>query len=282
MLDVLIYSFDNIQNHKNTALIFFDIKKAFDTVNHNILLNKTQHYGIKGTVLKLFASFLTDWHQFISINNVNSNKSLMQIGVPQEFVIGPLLFALHINNLTNCSTFKPKLFIDDTCFALLYKNLNQLNDAIYQQIKVVNNWIIANHLTLTLNKSNKICRKISSDKYDTVFTKLSTVHYAKYLGITLDYRFSFDLHINNLVKKLSRLVGILAEVKPFLDTKTMLHLYYAIFHPHLLYGILVWGSTCKSYLKKLGTQQNKAVKIIGGCRYSNRATPFYLKFGTLK
>ena len=62
----------------------------------------------------------------------------------------------------------------------------------------------------------------------------------------------------------------------------MLHLYYAIFPPHLLYGILIWGSTYKTYLRKLGTLQNKAVKIIGGSRYSNRATPFYSKFRILK
>ena len=74
----------------------------------------------------------------------------------------------------------------------------------------------------------------------------------------------------------------MAKVKPFLDSKTMLHLYYAIFHLHLLYRILIWGSTYKTDIKKLGTLQNKAVKIIGGGRYSDRPTPFYSKFRILK
>ena len=137
MLDVLTCTFDNIQNRKNTALILFDIKKAFDTVNYNILLNKIQPYGIRSTALKLFTSFLTDRHQYVSINNVNLYTSPMQFGVPQGSVLGPLFFTLYINNLTNCSIFKPKLFTGDTCFVLQHENLNQLNAFINQQIEVI-------------------------------------------------------------------------------------------------------------------------------------------------
>ena len=175
-------------------------------------------------------------------------------------MLGPRLFTLYVNDLNNCSIFKPKLFADDTCFILQHENLNQLNVFINQQIEAVSNWMITNCLTLNLNKSNviliksnKICRKISSDKYDTAFTKLSIVDYAKYLDVTFDDLLSFDIRINNLVKKLSRSFGIMAKAKPFLDTKIMLHLNYAIFYPDLLYEILIWGSTYKTYQKKLGT-----------------------------
>ena len=90
---------------------------------------------------------------------------------------------------------------------------------------------------------------------------------AKYLGVTFDEPLSFDCHIKNLIKRLSRSVGILAKVKPFLNTKASLNLYYAIFHWHLQHGLLTWSSTFKSYLKKLSTLQNKAVKIVGGNKY---------------
>ena len=90
---------------------------------------------------------------------------------------------------------------------------------------------------------------------------------AKYLGVTFDESPSFDCHIKNLIKRLSRSVGILAKVKSFLNTKALLNLYYAIFHLHLQYGLITWSSTFKSYFKKLSTLQNKAVKIVGGGKY---------------
>ena len=85
-----------------------------------------------------------------------------------------------------------------------------------------------------------------------------------------------------MLKRLSRSVGILAKVKPFLNTKALLNLYYAIFHLHLQYGLITWSSTFKSYLKKLSTLQNKAVKIVGGGKYYVRATQFYAKLRILK
>ena len=92
-----------------------------------------------------------------------------------------------------------------------------------------------------------------------------------------DNRLSFEKHINNLVKKLSKAVGILYKVKNFLSSQALLQLYYAIFHSHSQYGLIVWSSTFKTYLKKLTTLQNKAVKIVGGGKYFDHATPYYSK-----
>ena len=111
---------------------------------------------------------------------------------------------------------------------------------------------------------------------------LELVSSTKYLGVTIDHSLSFDLHIKNLINKLSKSVGILAKVKPFLSTAAMLTLYYAIFQSYLQYGVLVWSSTFKSYLKKLIVLQNKALKIIGGAKWNERAPPFHLKFKILK
>ena len=97
-------------------------------------MNKIQHNGFRGTALKLFTSFQTDRHKYVSINNLNSNKNLMQFGVPRGSVLGPLLFTLYINDFTNCLIFKPKLFADDTCFVLQHENLNQLSIILNQQI----------------------------------------------------------------------------------------------------------------------------------------------------
>ena len=151
----------------------------------------------------------------------------------------------------------------------------------------MNKWMIANKLTLNMSKSNVITinsnenGKSSKNCYNEVLPTM-IVKNAKYLGVTFDESLSFDRHVKNLIKRLSRSVGILAKVKPFLNTKALLNLYYAIFLSHLQYGLIAWSSTFKSYLKKLSTLQNKAVKIIGGGKYYDRATQFYAKLRTLK
>ena len=114
------------------------------------------------------------------------------------------------------------------------------------------------------------------------FTVPNSVDDVKYLGVTFDKNLNFDCHIHNLKKKLSRSVRILAKVKPFLNSKTLLQLYYVIFHSDLKYGILAWSSTYKTFFKKLSILQNNSVKIIGGGSYYDRATPFYSKLGILK
>ena len=137
------------------------------------------------------------------------------------------------------------------------KHLSTLNIKINNELNAINKWIVANKLTLNLSKSSIIIANSTCDKKDR--------NLSQYLNANIS-------------------VGILAKVKPFLNSKTLLQLYYAIFHSHLKYGILAWSSTYKTFFKKLSTGilQNKSVKIIGGeCCY-DRATPFYAKLGILK
>ena len=104
----------------------------------------------------------------------------------------------------------------------------------------------------------------------------------KYLGILIDSNLNFRFHLEEIENKLSNSRVILYKLKPILPQNALFKLYYSMVHSHLLYGLVVWGSTFPSYLKELNSIQNKAVKLIGGGNYLDRATPYYSKLNILK
>ena len=171
------------------------------------------------------------------------------------------------------------------------KKLENLQTLIRTEVTKISKWLISNNLTSNLSKSNimilePIKLKHFKNSYND-FTKLANidmknVNSVKYLDITLDKDLLFQFRINNLITKLSRSVGILTKPRPFLTNSAMLKLCYTLFHPHLTYGLIVWGSTFKSYVGKLSTLQSNAVKIIGEAKLSDRATAYFSKFNILK
>ena len=115
MIDILTSTLDNINVNKNTALLLLDLKKAFDTVNHDILLNEINHYGIRGNANNLFASFLANRKRYVFLNHTQSNYRYIKCSVPQGSVLGPMLFTIYINDISSSTNSAPRLYADDTC-----------------------------------------------------------------------------------------------------------------------------------------------------------------------
>ena len=118
LLNVISLSYDAIQSKQYTAFLLMDLRKAFDTVSHDILMHKLYHYGIRGPAFDLIVSYLSLRYQFKSVNNFNSNLRPVSIGVPQGSILGPLLFLVYVNHLPNSTTISPRQFADDTCLVL--------------------------------------------------------------------------------------------------------------------------------------------------------------------
>ena len=114
IIDILTSTLDNITVNKNTALLLLDLKKAFDMVNHDILLNKMNHYGIRGIAVNLFASFLANRKQYVFLSHTQCNYRYIKCSVPQGSVLGPLLFTLYINDISSSTNSAPRLNADDT------------------------------------------------------------------------------------------------------------------------------------------------------------------------
>ena len=260
---------ESIDNHKYGCGIFIDLRKAFDTVNHNILLTKLEHYGIRGIALRWFESYLSSRKQYVFLNGESSKLRAISCGVPQGSVLGPLLFLLYINDLPNISKLLDfYLFADDTNIYCEANTLDELEKIINKELKELRTWLIVNRLSLNIDKTNFVLfhpyNKPMSHKITIKLHKnaISEKDSVKYLGIIIDSTLSWQFHIESISKKLSRAVGLIYKIRPFINIKIMKILYYSFVYPHLLYAIEVWGSADTTHVNKLNILQKRVIRMI--------------------
>jgi len=154
----------SLKSKNSSCCVFLDLAKAFDTVNHDILLTKLHHYGVRGIQNDWFRSYLSNRKQSVIINNSISPSVVMKYGVPQGSILGLLLFILYINDITNASQKLQVIqFADDTCIFFDHKNRNQLMHELNQEIDKVSDWMIANALSLNTDKTNFLLFRWTDD-----------------------------------------------------------------------------------------------------------------------
>ena len=154
VLDIMNIRYDHIERKMYSGLVLFDLAKAFDTVIYHILLQKLEHYRTRGIVLQFYQSFLENRKRFVRINKFCSTLHDVNIGVPQGLTLGLLFFLLYINDLSNSVNSVPRLFADDTCLLVYSSSIDHLESKLTIELSNVNEWILANKLTLNAKKSN--------------------------------------------------------------------------------------------------------------------------------
>ena len=265
---------ESIDSGKFGCGIFIDQKKAFDTVNHSILLRKLEHYGIRGSMLDWFESYLTNRKQYVFYNGVSSDVKCVTCGVPQGSVLGPLLFLLYINDLPNISNkLQFFLFADDTNIYYESNDLRHLEKTVNEELKKLSLWLNLNRLALNISKTNFVifrsCRRIADHNVTLIMNRkaLQQSEYVKYLGVLLDEHLNWGHQIKNVALKCSRGTGMLAKLRPFLKIKLLRSIYYNLIYSHLSYGVQAWGSADRTTLEKLNVLNNKAVRILSKVQY---------------
>ena len=256
-----------------TAAIFLDLSKAFDSLDHTILLQKLERYGIRGHTNKWFANYLKDRKLRVKCNTefetVYSDYYSTEFGTPQGSCLGPLLFLLFANDLyLNLDHCKCILFADDTTIYFTHRNKRYLEWCLQEDIKNINDWFKANKLTLNVDKS--VCMIFNNNKKNKASlsitidgSTLPVVTTTKFLGIWLDVDLNWQTHLKNLRLKLLRNIHLLKKTKNLLDIATKRCIYYAHIHSHIAYGIIVWGNMLsKCHLNKLQKLQNNCIKEI--------------------
>lgn len=288
ILDIINAIQTNMDKRLFSCGVFIDLKKAFDTVDHYILLNKLYFYGFRGIINDWFSSYLRGRMLTTEIGTCVSDKATVNYGVPQGSVLGPLLFLLYINDIKHSSDkFSFYLFADDTNILYADKDIKSLETVVNRELGKVYNWLTANKLTLNRKKSNYVIFRPYKKKlmlqpkiciYDNENSKLVTLEckdYVKYLGILIDKGLNWRYHIDHITVKISRTVGMIAKLRHFVPRHTLLQIYQSLIFPYISYGLTVWGSACKSYLTKILVLQKRALRFIFSAKRNEHAIPFF-------
>ena len=258
-----------IDNGEFVLGVFLDFQKAFDTVNHEILLQKLNVYGIRGTAYSWLEDYLKQRQQYVSFNNVESNKTTIKCGVPQGSILGPLLFLLYINDLVNTSpSLMPILFADDTNIFLSGKSLCEMIITMNNELQKISDWLKANRLSLNVKKTHYMVfrskqRLSYSDNCLYMNNEaINVVEHTKFLGVTVDSQLTWQKHISVTKGKVARGIGVICKARKSLNTESLFTLYYSIIYPHFTYCVEVWGNASAVHIESLFNLQKKAIKII--------------------
>lgn len=271
--DAFAYTTDFIYgeiNKGNCVLTtFLDFQKAFDLVPHDILLNKLHNFGIRGKALELLSSYLSNRTQYVIINNVKSTTGKIKKGVPQGTILGPLLFLIYINDILDILPSGDILsYADDTAVFSSSNNWNQAKLDMNLKLEKINIWLIYNRLSLNINKTVYItfgCYKNSLPNHLDISIgghSINRVYSTKYLGVIFDSCLNWKEHVDLMHKKLRYLLFVFYKLKKIMSFKSILTIYYGLFHSVISYGIISWGGAYSNVLRSIVKLQKTLINLI--------------------
>ena len=283
VLDLKENILENCSKKLVSCILFLDLKKAFDSVSHQILLKKLEYYGVRGVALNLFQSYLSNRKQLTVIDGYASVIDLIEWGVPQGSVLGPLLFLIFINDIPHASDLATWLFADDTALMASASSLPLLETKMNHQVNLVHDWLLANKLSVHYVDKSKymlINKNIHVSVKDDFELKMGshiidrTKSY-RYLGLLVDEKFSWSNHIDEVCWKLSQVAGVMFKIRTLLSKQALMLVYHALVGSKLRYGLICWATAAQSILNKVNVAHNKVITYMTFSKRCSRMWPLY-------
>jgi hypothetical protein len=289
--------------------VFLDLKKAFDTVQHDILLSKLPKFGITGNILEWFKSYLSGRKQCVDINGTLSDLKDILMSVLQGSSLGPILFLCFINDIHFSTNLDLFLFADDSNALAQHPNLHDLVSYVNVELQKLATWFKANKMVINAEKTKYMIfhtknRRIDMQNLEVFFNfndvgsienpslkfNLTRVHNGgskdnqtyKMLGVLFDEHLSFNAHVTYMQNKIAKSLFILNRAKNFITPSALKLLYFSLIHSHLTYCPIIYSIANKFNLNKLMVQQKKAVRIISDVPYNEHTAPLFINHGILR
>ena len=252
---------------------FLDLRKAFDTVNHKILLQKLGHYGFRGQCGEYLMSYFHNRKQYVYLNGHRSDQEHVKTGVPQGSILGPMCFSLFINDLPLAVDADTILFADDAAFIIYSPSLVELFSKIEKLFIDLNKYLNNNHLVANSSKCKLMMFSSRPTHHlpDFVFSGevIDWVREFKHLGLTITNNLSFVRHIENVTLNVSRLTGALVGIRDLVPLQILKMLYNALALPYLTQHLIVWGAAPDYQQQCLNVRLNNMLRLIMGVRWHN-------------
>ena len=271
----------NIDNGLINGVVFIDLKKAFDTIDHQIMLQKLKNYGIDEMSLTWLESYLTNRTQKCRVNDHLSNSAPVTCGVPQGSNLGPILFLIYINDLPNCLNHAaPRMLADDTSISYSASITSELQNVINSELKKLNSLLITNRLSLNTVKtefmvigSQQKLRSIDSEINIKINeNEMTRVDSVKSLGVYIDKHLAWHDHIDKLCEKVASAIGALKRVRSFTTINASTQIYQSLIQPHFDYCCTVWDGLGETLSTKLQKLQNRAARVVMRSSYDTDAS----------
>ena len=259
---------DSLNRNEISLLLLIDFSKAFDMVDHRILLKKLYHYGIRGNTFDWLKSYLHNRKQYVGINGISSTQKSLEFGVPQGSILGPLLFVIYINDIPKINQLaKFILYADDANIIITGTCLQEIEQQFHVLSKLLVDWVNSNGLALNIGKTKYMI--FSRHKVDTSLFNpkilnrpLERQTTARFLGVLIDDKLNWSQHISVLKTKMSRYIGIMYKLKGYLPLSARLNIFHSLVQSHINFCSLIWGFAAKTNINSIFTMQKKAIRAV--------------------